>query len=249
MKHKEIKLIVLWNWDLIINRGDDCLRSSTGGWLKNLAGSQSKWTIHRTSSNVVNNVKPTMFSLAVFFLKELLINESIASVCWFFLLNNVSGAKGSEISQMHLVTCWYHAVNYFEYIWDFPSDLLQWGMFADGLLLHIYCHGQGEKDCLVVWKCALCTPESLGRLNSRNLVLLAGKLRKRPFHSTSSLLFMSLRETHWNHLGGVLRVVSLERSGWWWSEPGSEDMVLGPSSLWFLSMCYFDLGHIDLSVF
>lgn len=92
---------------------------------EDLAGSQAKRTIHRTSSNVVSNVKPTMFSMAVFFLKERLINESIASICWFFLLNNVSGAKGSEISQMHLVKCWYHAVNYFEYIWDFPSDLLQ----------------------------------------------------------------------------------------------------------------------------
>lgn len=117
-------------------------------------------------------------------------------------------------------------------------------MFADGLSLNIYCYGQGEKDCLVMWKGALCTPESLGMLNCRSLVLLAGKLRKRPFHGTISLLFMSLRKTYLNHLGGVLRVVSLERSGWWWSEPEMS---------WFSACLAYDfclcIGHINLSVF
>lgn len=81
------------------------------------------------------------FPWAVFILKELPVNKGNASICWFLLLNNVSGAKGSEISHMHPVKCWNHAINYFEYIGDFPSDLLQRGMCADGLLLHIYCHG------------------------------------------------------------------------------------------------------------
>lgn len=162
MKGKVIKFIVLWNWDLIINRGDDCWRGSTGGWLKKLAGQKLSWTIHRTSSDVVNNAETTIFSMAVFILKGLLINKGFASICWFLLLNNVSGAEGSEISQMRPVKCWYRAINYFKYIWDFPSDLLQWGMRADGLLLHIYCPSQGGKDCLVIWKYALCTPELTG---------------------------------------------------------------------------------------
>lgn len=90
-----------------------------------MAGSEAKETIRRTSSNVVNNAKPTVFFMVVFILKQLPINKDIASTCWFFLLNNVSGVKSSEISQMHPVKCWYHAINYFEYIWDFSSDLLQ----------------------------------------------------------------------------------------------------------------------------
>lgn len=32
----------------------------------------------------------SLFSVAVFVLKELLINKGIASVCWFLLLNNIS---------------------------------------------------------------------------------------------------------------------------------------------------------------
>lgn len=142
--------------------GNHCQHYSTGGWLKNLAGSEAKRTVPRTSSHAVTNAKATIFSMAVFILKELPINKGNTSICWFLLLNNVSGAKGSEISQMHPVKCWNHAINYFEYIGDFPSDLWQWGMCADGLLLHIYCHGQGGKDCLVIWKCALCAPELTG---------------------------------------------------------------------------------------
>lgn len=145
-----------------MNWGDHCQRYSTGGWLKNLAGSEAKRAIYRTSSDVVNNARAPLFSAAVFSLKELLVNKGNASVCWFLLLSNVSGAKASEISQMHTVKCWNHAINYFEYIGDFPSDLLQRGMCVDGLLLHIYCHGQGGKDCLVIWKYALCTPELTG---------------------------------------------------------------------------------------
>lgn len=161
-KGRVIQFIVLWNWDSIINGGDHCQHYSTGGWLKNLAGSEAKRTVPKTSSHAVTNAKATIFSMAVFILKELPINKGNTSICWFLLLNNVSGAKGSEISQMHPVKCWNHAINYFEYIGDFPSDLWQWGMCADGLLLHIYCHGQGGKDCLVIWKCALCAPELTG---------------------------------------------------------------------------------------
>lgn len=90
-----------------------------------MAGSGAKQAIPRTSSDAVNNAKAAIFSMAVFILKELPINKGNASVCLFLLLNNVSGAKGSEISQMHCVKCWNQAINYFEYIGDFPSDFLQ----------------------------------------------------------------------------------------------------------------------------
>lgn len=55
-----------------------------------MAESEAKRAIPKTSSDAVNNAKATLFSVAVFILKELLINKGIASVCWFLLLNNVS---------------------------------------------------------------------------------------------------------------------------------------------------------------
>jgi hypothetical protein len=66
-----------------------------------------------------------IFSMAVLTLQEPLINKGSSSVCLFLLLNNVSGAKGSEISQMLCVKYWYYAINYFECIRDFSFDLLQ----------------------------------------------------------------------------------------------------------------------------
>lgn len=46
-------------------------------------------------------------------------------MCWALPLNNVSGAKGPEISQICLVKCWYYVINYFEHIRAFSFDLLQ----------------------------------------------------------------------------------------------------------------------------
>lgn len=60
--------------------------------MENVAGSEAKQAVPRTSSDAVNNAKPTLFSMAVFVLNELLINKGIASIGWFLLLNGVSGA-------------------------------------------------------------------------------------------------------------------------------------------------------------
>ena len=80
---------------------------------------------------------------------------------------------------MHPVKCWNHVINYFEYIGDFPSDVLQGGMHADGLLLHIYSCSQGGKDCLGHMEVMVYVHlSSLEVLNCRNLVLLAGKLKQ-----------------------------------------------------------------------
>lgn len=173
MKSKVIKFIVLWNWDLIINRGDDRPRSSTGGdWRTGQGRRLSDLSPDQLAlcSVVVNDARPTVFFMTAFTLRELLISKGIAHICWFLLLNTISGPKGSGRSQLHPVKCWYQAVNYFAFIWDFPSDLLQQGMCTDRLLLRIYCHGQGGKDFLVIWKCALRTRDSLGVPNCRNLV-------------------------------------------------------------------------------
>lgn len=57
---------------------------------EDVAESEAQRAVPRTSSDAVSNADATLFSVAVFILKELLINKSIASVCRFFLLNNVS---------------------------------------------------------------------------------------------------------------------------------------------------------------
>lgn len=58
--------------------------------IEDVAESEAQRAVLRTSSDAVSNASATLFSLAVFILKELLINKSIASVCRFLLLNNVS---------------------------------------------------------------------------------------------------------------------------------------------------------------
>lgn len=159
----------------------------------------------------------------------------VGSYFWITFL----GTEGSEISQMRPVKCWNHVINYFEYIGDFPSDVLQWGMHADGLLLHIYSCSQGGKDCLGHMEVMVYVHlSSLEVLNCRNLVLLAGKLKQWPFHGTISLLFLSPRNT----LNSP------------WRSPRScesaEERGGGPPPAW-LDACvcaYPNLGPFDLSV-
>lgn len=142
MKGRVIKFIVLWNWDSIINGGGTTVNATAleVDW-RTWQGQKLRERFPGPALMLLIMPKLPYFPWAVFILKELPVNKGNASICWFLLLNNVSGAKGSEISHMHPVKCWNHAINYFEYIGDFPSDLLQRGMCADGLLLHIYCHG------------------------------------------------------------------------------------------------------------
>lgn len=66
-----------------------------------------------------------------------------------YFLDNVSWNRRLEISQVRPVKCWNHVINNFECVGDFPSDVLQGGMHADGAhSLRIYGCSQGEEDCL-----------------------------------------------------------------------------------------------------
>lgn len=77
-------------------------RQCSGTW----QGQRPSRTIHSIASpTVVNDAKPTIFLMAVLILQEVPVNKAISSIWWFILLNNISGAKGPEISQMHLVQC------------------------------------------------------------------------------------------------------------------------------------------------
>ena len=156
------------------------------------------------------------------------------------------GTEGSEISQMCPVKCWNHLINYFEYIGDFPSDVLQWGMYADGLLLHIYSCIQGGKDCLGHMEVMVYVHlNSLGVLHGRNLVLLAGKLKQWPFHSIISLLFMSPRNTLNSEESSELWVC---RGVGRWRDPGSEEVVLLLPGLMPCVSAHADLGPFGPSV-
>ena len=161
-----------------------------------MAESEAERAVPKTSSDAADNAKATLFSVAVSILKELLINKVLQVYVGSYFWITFLGTEGSEISQMCPVKRWNHLINYFEYIGDFPSDVLQWGMYADGLLLHIYSCSQGGKDCLGHMEVMVYVHlNSLGVLHGRNLVLLAGKLKQWPFHSTVSLLFVSPRNT------------------------------------------------------
>ena len=80
---------------------------------------------------------------------------------------------------------------------------------------------------------------SLGVLDCRNLVSLSGKLKKRPFHGTISLLFMSPRSI----LNSPWRGPESREFREEWVEverAGSEEVVLCPPGLMTCVCAYSD---------
>lgn len=139
-----------------------------------------------TSSNVTNARMP-MFSLVDLTLQELLTNKGFLDECWFLLLNNKHlWDKRPRISPTHLVKYSYCLINYFEYIGIFYFDFWQWGMYAYGLLLNVYCHSQGGKDSYgILWSHMDVHLYSLG---AGTVVSLARNLKECLFTVQISLL-------------------------------------------------------------